>query len=72
MIFNELYWGVAVGDGADQRLAKGDRLSPKLFVRKSDAMRFKRELETHAGATSRVVKLACQFEILDRRIRRIR
>ena len=68
MIFNEVYFGVSIGDGANRILAFGENTTPKLFLRKSDAMRFKRELDTHIDSKCRVVALACKFEILERRV----
>ena len=66
----ESYFGVAIFD--KDGWIVGDGTGAKLFRRKSDAMRSKRELQTQIDAVCQVVRVRCQFEILDRRIRRIR
>ena len=64
----ESYFAVAIFDEDGWIPAVGDGTTPKLFRRKSDAMRFKRELQTQIDAVCQVVRVRCQFEILDRRV----
>ena len=64
MTFAKTYFGVSIGDGPERSLATSE-CGPKLFLRKSAAMRWRRELQEHLVERCRVVSLACEFAIIE-------